>query len=385
VSLNATVKTLDSLRLAELQNYFGNDCVVNTLIKESTDSQPTDQSIAVFNSVILEDRIAIVVKFPDGQQQMEWVQSKDGKFIDKTTFTNAINEYRKGLARRRDAPIGYDTQLAQQMYDWIIRPFANTLQATKPQTLVFIQDGILRSVPMAALHDGEKFLIEQYAIANTPSLRLTNLQPFQRQKLKALAVGLTQASVVDGQSYNALPNVKTEIASVQSILPNSRQLIDQEFTTARFQQELSKTDYPIVHIATHGKFGTDPQNTFLVTGDRTKLTIDVFDNILRAINPDHTIELLSLTACQTSVGDDRAALGLAGIAAQAGVKSVLASLWSVDDAATAKLVDSFYTALKDQSLNKAVALQTAQRSLLNVKETAHPAFWAAFTMIGNWQ
>jgi CHAT domain-containing protein len=316
---------------------------------------------------------------------MEWIREPDGTFVDQEKLKETINNYRKSLASKIDVPIGYDTRLSQQLYDWVIAPFADTLQATQPKTLVFVQDGILRSVPMAALHDGKQFLIEQYAIVNTPSLRLTNSQPFQRNNLRALAVGLTQPVSIDGQDFTPLPGVKTEIQWVQNNLPGSKTLIDQDFTRGEFQQELSRTNYPVVHVATHGKLGTDPQNTFLVTGDSTKLTINVLDTILRSIDPEHTIELLMLTACQTSVGDERAALGLAGVAAQAGVKSVLASLWSVDDLATAELVKEFYTALQPESVSKAEALQTAQRSFLNRQDRAHPYLWAAFTLIGNWQ
>jgi CHAT domain-containing protein len=384
-NLNATVKTLDSLRLAELQNYFGNDCAVNSLIEETAASQKAEQSVAVFNSVILADRTAIVVKFPNGQQQLEWIRDPDGTFVDQATLKETVNQYRKKLASRIDVTVGYDTQLSQQLYSWMIAPFADTLQATQPKTLVFVQDGILRSVPMAALYDGNQFLIEQYAIANTPSLRLTNFQPFQRNNLRALAVGLTEPVSIDGQDFTPLPGVETEIQWVQTNLPGSKTLIDQDFTRREFQQELSRTNYPIVHVATHGKFGTDPQNTFLVTGDSTKLTINVLDTILRSIDPDHRIELLMLTACQTSVGDERAALGLAGVAAQAGVKSVLASLWSVDDQATAELVKEFYTALQSQSVSKAEALQIAQRAFLQRQNRAHPYLWSAFTLIGNWQ
>jgi len=384
-NLNATLETLDSLKLAELQNYFGNDCAVISLNDKDNlkDLLKSTTATAFFSSVILDDRTAIVVRFPNGQQQFEWIQS-DGQFVDKETLTGEINTYRKSLEERKELLEVYQTQQAQKIYGWVIAPFAQALEQTETKTLIFVQDGILRSVPMAALHDGEKFLIEKYAIATTPSLPLTRPQPLERRGLKVLALGLTQAATLDGQMFPALTNVNTEIQAIERIFPQSKPLLDQDFTSGSLQQELDKNDYPIIHIATHGEFGTEPEKTFLVTGGPQRLTLNKLDGILRSINPDSPIELLSLTACKTAVGDDRAALGLAGVAAQAGAKSVLASLWSINDSATSDLVDRFYSGLQEQPLmTKAEALQQAQRSLL--KDNPHPYYWAAFTLIGNWQ
>jgi CHAT domain-containing protein len=98
------------------------------------------------------------------------------------------------------------------------------------------------------------------------------------------------------------------------------------------------------------------------------------------------IELLVLSACQTALGDDRATLGLAGVAVRAGARSTLASLWSVDDAATALLMSRFYQYLAENpNLTKAEALQRAQISLLEHRIFRRPSYWAAFVLVGNWQ
>jgi CHAT domain-containing protein len=382
-NLDAATTQLDSLKLVELQNYFGDDCVLIAVNEESVET--IDTHAAIFSSIILNDRTAILVKFPDGTQQYEWVKDTQGQVINKQTLTQTLNEYRRGLEDRFDAAVGYDTQQAQDIYNWIIRPFVEKLEKTQPKTLVFVQDGILRSVPMAALHDGNQFLIERYAIATTASLTLTNPKPLQRQGLRALALGLTQSAEIGGQTFGALANVDAETQTIERILPGSRRLLDLEFTSKTLEKELDRSNYPIIHIATHGQFGNEPNDTFLVTGDKKKLTINILDDILRSVNVESPIELLSLTACTTAVGDDRAALGLAGVAAQAGAKSVLASLWLIEDNTTAKLVDSFYSSLREEAskLSKAEALQKAQLSIL--KERPHPAYWAAFTLIGNWQ
>jgi CHAT domain-containing protein len=380
-NLSAALKTLDSLKLAELQNYFGNDCVVIAPTQETVDRVGAGQNTAVFNSVILPERTAVIVNFPNGEKQISWIE------IDQDTLKNQVNEYRRELERFYKE---FDSQYAAQVYNWIIAPFAERLVETEVETLVFVQDGILRSVPMAALYNAQaqQFLVEQYAIATTPSLTLTDARPLERKNLRALAVGLTQGTVIDNQQFLPLDNVDAEITAVAAQLPGSRVLLDQNFTRQRIEQELDRTTFPILHIATHGEFGTEPENTFLVTGESNnkKLTITDLDQIFRRTKSGRQVELLSLTACQTATGDDRSALGLAGVAIQAGAKSALASLWFIDDAATAKIAAQFYANLQqDPKATKATALQSAQIEVLKAGgETAHPAYWAPFILIGNW-
>jgi len=254
---------------------------------------------------------------------------------------------------------------------------------------VFVQDDILRSVPMSALHDGNQFLIQRYAIAYTPSLQLTSLNPLAVQGLRALAVGLTTESPAasDAGFFAALNHVEAEISAVKTELPDSVTLTGSEFRLQKLEQTLDAADFPILHIATHGIFGTESDDTFLVTGDvpANKLTLTGLDRLLRRVKPDRPVELLVLTACTTAVGDDRAALGLAGVAAQAGVRSVLASLWFVNDNATSQLIKTFYASLKTPQVSKARALQQAQIQLIEAAgEFSRPAYWAPFVLIGNW-
>lgn len=375
-NLNLVLKTIDSLKLAELQNYFGNNCVV-TPVNEDIAKVGSQTATAVFNSIVFGDRTAIIVSLPQGGKSYTWID------VDSATLRQKINEYRRGLERFRDYV--YDPQLAQQLYDWIVRPFASELEQAQIKTLVFVQDGILRSVPMAALYDGKKYLIQNYALATTPSLTLTEPKSLNRNKLRALILGLTRNATVDERNYPALINVGSELQEVEMLIPGSKQLVDHNFTSDRLRQELDKTRYPIIHIATHGEFGTVPEDTFLVTGNNTKLTIDDLNNIIRGITRGAaSVELLTLTACQTAVGDDRAALGLAGVAVQAGVKSALASLWFIQDASTVTLVTKFYEGLR-AGTSKAEALRSAQQALIaSGEEYTHPAYWAPFILIGNW-
>lgn len=246
---------------------------------------------------------------------------------------------------------------------------------------------------MSALYDSnqKKYLIEKYAVATTPSLFLTAPKKLNTQTSRTLILAVNQAANIDGQKYPALFNVEREINSIQKTFDNTTTLLNREFTLDNLKQKLDQTVYPIIHVATHAQFGIIPEDTLLVAGNNQKLTITELEEVLREFIGDvDSIELLSLTACQTAVGDDRATLGLAGVALQVGVRSALASLWSLPDESTSILVEEFYQNLR-AGKSKAEALQQAQIKLLQAKKIDdindqydNPGFWAPFIIIGNW-
>jgi len=382
-NLSLVLKTLDSLRIAELQNYFGNDCAITPITSgssnvDSSNSARLTVGAAVFSSIVLNDRTAIVVRFPDGTEQIHAIN------VSADTLRQTTNQYR--IASEESSYKAFNPKTSQQIYEWIIAPFVPELEQRKIDTLVFIQDGILRSVPMAALTNPvtQKYLIQDYAIAVSPSLTLTDFTPLKRNNLRALTLGLTEESTIDNQHYPALASVEQETQKITEELPGSKRLLNAEFTEEALAKALDRANYPIIHIATHGKFGSDANDTFLITGDQKKLTITELDRILRQTT-DESIELLSLTACQTAIGDDRSALGLAGVAIQAGAKSALASLWFINDATTAQISTQFYVNLKERPISKAKALQAAQVAVIEAGgETARPGYWAPFILVGNW-
>lgn len=401
--LSAVVKTIDALRLAELQNYFGNDCILSALNPQQVEELLQDNSAAFentafFSTIILEDKTGILLQLPNQATKFRWIEDTNQqkpKIVSSHTLEQKIAEFRAGLIRKED--LVYDTTIAAQLYDWIIRPFAEDINPEKVKTLVFIQDGFLRSVPMAALYDSQqqKYLIETYAVATTPSLRLNTIKLRDRSTQKALILGLTETATIDGKSFDALSAVPDEVSAVKNIFPNHTSLIDQNFVPENFQQKLEKSTYPIVHIASHAQFGIIPEDTFIVTGNNQKLTISQLENSLRNINSQSdSVELLALTACQTAVGDDRATLGLAGVALQVGVKSAIASLWHIQDQSTSELVKTFYTNYRNQGLSIAQALQIAQKRMIHANQLPpseginpsynHPAYWASMIAIGNW-
>ncbi|QKQ74636.1 CHAT domain-containing protein [Nostoc sp. TCL240-02] len=400
--LSEVVKTIDALKLAELQNYFGNDCILSALNPKQVEELLKDNSVAFKNtgflsSIILDGKTGMLLQLPNQATKFKWIEdpNQQGKIVSSNILQQKIAEFRTELVKGQEE-FNYDTTTAAQLYDWIIRPFAEDIKPEKVKTLVFIQDGFLRSVPMAALYDSQqqKYLVETYAIATTPSLRLTTPKARNRSTQKALILGLTEKATIDGKTFDQLLAVPNEVSAVKSIFPNHTDLIDENFSPENFEKTLDKTTYPIVHIASHAQFGIIPEDTFIVTGKNQKLTISQLENSLRNLtSKSDSVELLTLTACETAVGDDRATLGLAGVALQVGVKSAIASLWSVSDQSTSELVETFYSNYRNAGMSIAEALQQAQIRMIHAKKLSsegmnpsydNPAYWAPMIAIGNW-
>ena len=161
------------------------------------------------------------------------------------------------------------------------------------------------------------------------------------------------------------------------------ELMNAKFVQGNVDKEFATDSYSIVHIASHGHFDADARKTFVLTYDG-KLSLDQLERMIRPSQlRDQPVELLTLSACQTAAGDDRAALGLGGIAVKAGARSAFATLWFVNDEASSMLVADFYTNLHG-GISKAKALQKAQIKLLSNPLYGHPCYWAPYLIIGNW-
>jgi CHAT domain-containing protein len=153
---------------------------------------------------------------------------------------------------------------------------------------------------------------------------------------------------------------------------------------SEFAKDLKEEPYTILHVASHGVFEGDPSKTFLLAFDQ-KLTMDRLDQLIGLFKyREEPLELLTLSACETAAGDDRAALGLAGIAIKAGARSAVATFWQVHDQVAAELITEFYRQLQDPAVSRAVALQRAQLKVLADPRYDHPGFWAPFLMINSW-
>lgn len=366
---------IESLQLAELDNFFRSACLNPTQELDPVVDKK-DQRAAVIYPIILPDRLDVILKLPN--QDLRHYKT----VIAQNDVENTIAELRKNLLNV--TATARVQQQSQQIYDWLIRPAQTELVNSGIKTLVFVLDGGLRNIPMAVLYDKQqkKYLLEKYAIALTPGLQLLDPKPLRQVQLNALTAGVSEKRPVEGKEFPKLENVPRELKEIKSEVSKSEELLNQEFTQTNLQNKLQTIPFTVVHLATHGEFSSDAEKTFILTWDKL-VKVKEFDNLLRVSDKNRFsgIELLVLSACQTAEGDKRAALGLAGIAMRAGVRSTLATLWSIDDRSTADVMSEFYRELK-AGVNKAEALQVAQLAVF-AKEKA-PYFWAPYVLVGNW-
>ena len=370
--LKEALDTIELFKTAELQDYFQDECLIQSQSKQTLLDNIAPHT-AVIYPILLPERVVILLSLQNRIQQFSVP-------ITANQMKDEVNEFRFEL--EADDTVFF-MEYAKRLYQWLIEPLSISLAAHDIDTLIIVPDGVLRTIPFAALHDGQQFLIKKYALVTSPGLTLTESKTSRRNGTKILLNGLSKGV----QDYSALSYVRDEIKNISQFYPakNRTQLLDQNFTVNNFAEALKTDVYSILHIASHGQFDSNPQKTFLLTYDG-KITVDQLEALIRlSKRRQEPMELLTLSACQTAVGDDQAALGLAGIALKAGARSALASLWSIDDKATSILMNKFYQQLQQNGLSKAKALQTAQQYLLGYYRYQHPAYWASFLLIGNWK
>ena len=359
---------IETLKGAELEDYFQDDCVASLKAKTTGIDALGERTAAIY-PIILPDRLEILLSLPDGMKRYSIP-------VGAKELDDEVNRFRALLEKRTTNQYKRN---AMRLYSWLMQPLEKDLAAQNIDTLVFIPDGALRTIPLSALHDGKDFLITRYAVATIPGLTLTDPQPLPREDLQLLAAGLTDSV----QGFPPLPNVAEEISRINELYEGAL-LENSGFTLSSFEQDLEEKPYSIVHVASHGKFQDDARKTFLLTYD-SKLNMDMLEAYMESTTyRDQPVELLTLSACQTAVGDDKAALGLGGIAVKAGARSAVATLWYINDRASALLITDFYENLKASGTSKAKALQQAQLEMLKDPRYRHASYWSPFLLIGNW-
>jgi CHAT domain-containing protein len=361
--------TLESLQVVELENFFRAACL--NIQPQQIDA--VDSNSAVIYSAILSDRLALILSLP--KEPLQYFSSN----ISQTELEDSADQFLQAL----NPAFSERTRLkvSQKLYDLIIRPSETALAEKQIKNLVFVLDGSLRNLPMAALHDGKQYAIEKYSMALTPGLQILGAKPLDRGQLKVWLGGLSEAR----QGFTELKGVKFEANQISKQIPTDLEL-NSDFTKTNLQKGLSESGTAIVHLATHGQFSSDPESTFILAWD-DRVTVPDFYKFLRdrTDNRKQPLELLVLSACKTAEGDVKAILGLAGIAIRSGARSTIGSLWAVNDDSTSKLMSNFYDILVSQpNISKAEALQKSQLSILKDSQYRHPYYWAAFVLVGSW-
>lgn len=361
-------RILENKKNVELQNYFHDQCIVNFQDKVRSLDELTVKGTAVLYPIVLEDRLELLV-------------GSKGRL---TRYVSQVPREQLGkvVAAFRDHLVDVDSrdflQEAKQLYQWIITPIAADLDRDAVINLVVVSESLLRTVPLSVLYDGKRYLIQKYALAVSPGLSLTDPKTINRKNMQVLLSGISESV----QGFPALAYVKGELEEIQDIYANEL-LLNRDFVTKRFSEALANPAFSVAHIASHSEMGDDSRSSYILTFDG-RISMDDLSRMTDMQRRRKPIELLTLSACQTAAGDDRAALGLAGVAVKSGARSALATLWAIDDFASSLLVSEFYKQLSNPALSKAEALRNAQRLLINTRRFGHPAYWSSFLLIGNW-
>lgn len=379
-----------SLLEAELTSFLQEPCDIVTPEQIDRFVQQRAQRVAIFYPIILPDRLEVIVKLPDNQNLLHYRH-----LIPQEQLLEKLDSLQ--LALEEDYTFNAVETLSQQFYEWIVQPAEEQLEANQVDTLVFTLDRQLQTIPMAALYDGETYLIDKYAISEFLGLRVGgSVEPLQQQELKIMAAGLSFIPPLLPENIrdNFLPlnHVNQELDEIDALQDDGIRVItlrDDNFTLPGFNTRLNEDQFPVIHLATHGQFSVDPQRTFLLTsGELTNGLIEV--NELAALFRTRgqirldSIELLVLNACETAAGDNLATLGLAGTAVRAGARSAIASLWTLDDAPSVDFTRVLYEHLRQPNVTKAEALRQAQLELMHNPQYRHPRYWSPYILAGNW-
>ncbi|MFP4101484.1 MAG: CHAT domain-containing protein [Coleofasciculus sp.] len=397
-----SVGQTDQLFEEQFEKYFQQNLSREIITAEglrdtlTTLKEQTGKSSGVVYVRSLTNHLELLLVLPQGYPIRKRIPTANAKELQQT-----LTEFRQTVT---DAyrPKAYLVP-AQQLYNWMIAPLESELEEQGIDTLIFSMGAGLRTIPMAALHDGNQFLVEKYSIGSIPSISLTNQRYNTIKNAQVLAMGASKF-----KDLSPLPAVPNELQIITKKLWSGRSFLNEEFTLNNLKQQ--RQQFGIIHLATHADFRpNDPSHSYIQLWDE-KLRL----NQLRQIgwNQSPQVELLVLSACRTAIGDVNAELGFAGLAVNAGVKSALASLWYVSDGSTLALMSEFYRQLSQPEVTiKAEALRRAQIAMLRGQvrlengqlqgigmggiplppelkgrgnqDFSHPYYWAAFTMIGS--
>lgn len=369
--LRETRDAMERSRVAELEDYFRDECVREQELQQARMGfAESAAGAALVYPVVLPERLELLVTLPDGGMARHTVPVPARTLAAEADHLRALLE--KRTTRQYLTP-------ARRLYDWLLRPLVPSLAAAGVDTLVWIPDRRLRGIPLSALHDGERFVVERFAVAVTPSLALTDAAP-RSGSGRALFAGLSASR----QGFAPLPFVPVELAAARERL-GGELLLDEGFRVAALERSLASEALGVVHLATHGRFEGRSEDSFVVAYDGRLGMAQLGRQVRRFRFRDEPLDLLVLSACETAAGDDRAALGLAGMAVRAGARSVVGTLWLVNDAATAELIGAFYRELARPGTSRARALQRAKQQLLATTVERHPGYWSPFLLVGSWR
>lgn len=368
---------VEDYRQAELQSLLGSECVPS---RPPIRPEELRAGEVLLYPVLLPDRIELIYASGDEAGHASYHRLPPIRDTGRAAVLSLVDSLTDGTSLRSDNDWRGPSR---RLYALLIAPVEALL---KPGgTLVIVPDGQLSALPFAALLDSRNaFLVQRSRLAVVPSLAFA--QPAERswRQPVVLAVTLERAVVMPAGTFKALTGTANEAQVAVGPSSRSHRLIH-NFRRADLENSLSRGCIDILHVATHADFNGRSDRSYIVADGETVPIGDLRAMIARSETRGNQLDLIVLSACETAVGDDQADMGLAGAAVQAGARSAVASLWSVNDLGTTELMKAFYGALR-KGEGKAEALHEAQLSLIaRGDEFSDPNVWAAFTLLGGWR
>ncbi|MBD2457699.1 CHAT domain-containing protein [Nostoc sp. FACHB-87] len=376
---------IESLHLTKVNNFLGADNLI--LNQKSIEIGEIDKTAAVIYPVILAERIEVIVSLPKQSvnNESEFFQSQ-AVYRSQTEIERTIHT----LGREQSTPnSSLFRELSIKVYDWVIKDIEPQLKKHNIKNLVFVLDGSLQNVSMAALYDREQeqYLIQKgYNIALAPAgLNLIDFNYLSREKPRVLAAGISEK--LDNIS---LPGIEEEIRNIKNLLPSSYVLLNNQVTKTTLEKAI-KTFFPsVVHLAVPFLSASSAENTFILVRKESegkdnseRLNIKKLSSLLKTRDTTQkgTIDLLVLSSCS----ENNNGIEMAGLSVNSGVKSILGALLSVNDQATADFMIEFYKQLANPEISKAEAVRRAQLSLLEKHHYyENPYYWSPYILVGNW-
>ena len=373
----------EALQVLEIDNYFIDGCspIRSGDIDEIADAY--DPTAAIVHAFLLKYRLAVILKLP-GQEGLEYYESRHS-VEDVRDILKQLTNYLRATPSYAPEAI----QISRKLYTWLnLESVERAIEDNhQVETVAFVLDRLLQNIPIATLYDGHKYLLErQYDLAIVPAIKMLYTPKFvtKLNNYRVFRGGVGKAQTIQGIAFQEIRRLDEEMDAIGELFPANPPLVNEDFTVANLEKQLASERFSIVHIKTHGQFSSDPEETFIVAYQEL-ITSKGLDGLVQSVGEEriNTIELLVLSSCETALGDDRASLGLAGVAVRAGARSTLSTLWVARDAPTTQLMLRFYQELSKPNTTKARALHNAQQQVL--RQYQLPYFWAPYVLVGNWR
>jgi CHAT domain-containing protein len=436
--LKKAIEIIEAYKATEIRNFFKDECITEQVKHFKTTNIVSAPKTVVFYPIVFDDRVELLLSSVHKRQQFVYRDNEISVIDEVNKFSQQImvKRKKKQIDNLDDIHI-----ILQKLYKALINPILDVLKNQGIETIIVVPDDNLREIPFAALHDGEEYLIQNYAVVVEPGIQLVDMRdsnstlfgerqvllagsdfrqlddknvssqkgPNEEGPLYCVPVELKQISCIikdeekpefllnnqdsfctqthEGENNCSLS--KEDMRYFESQFETREVIFGEQFVLGSLKQRLERMPYSTIHLSTHGYFGKTSEDIYLLDGKLGKITMPQLKRLIRDTELiTQPIQLLTLSACETAKGDNRATLGLAGVTLSAGVRSALATLWVVEDQVATELMVTFYENLQDNKDNpkwsKAKALQEAQKQLLSKCQYKNPYYWAPFILIGNW-